>query len=483
MPEDDIYSKYQDKSGDIYSKYQDDGDEQMDPNATPPKKDDKSILGFLGNSVASLGGAARDTAVGTYNTVRHPFDTASSIARTALGESDKLLGNGSKDFAPEADTFNKNISDRYGSLQKTGNTLYKDPFGVASDAFAVADPVLGAAGKVSKLGKVAELANDARKFNPMRVTELPGKVAEPVLNYGADKLMKSALNTSGADIKANKIPETANYARDNRIMLNSKGASKADQLFQPTEAEINRQVDAADNQGQRVNPLRVLDPLNDKISDTLKGNAPSKYVDPLVKIKNEFLGNHSANNPGVNTVTDPHGNIYNTDTVRQTQDAKRADYQNLDYGNSITDDPMDTKGRKLLAGGSAKQVEDAITASIGQQYPSLSQLNMSEGNQLRLKKAIQEAMTRKNAGLGVADPLGATASVLASHNAPYTAIKHLAPSILSDPAFKSRLAVILDDVNKGSSQVGKYASSSNLNKARIGASGRYTIDPEAIPTQ
>lgn len=156
-----------------------------------PDVDPHSVIGFLG----SLGSSAVNLGKGAWHTVRHPLDTAASLATTVAGMGpDGPPGSWEHEVAkPAAAALSNYEKDRYGGLSNIGETLYHDPLGAAADISAIAEP-LGSGLKAA--GAVADAANAARTASALRTAgeassavgnavnpmALPGRIVRGVAN-------------------------------------------------------------------------------------------------------------------------------------------------------------------------------------------------------------------------------------------------------------------------------------------------------------
>lgn len=138
---------------------------------TPETPEKKSIGGFIGN----LEHSALDFGKGLANIVVHPVDTVKNIGKLALGAGDLLgstvgLTDGQGQNADMARGLGNMYAERYGGLDNVGNTLYKDPIGVAADLATLlsggagAASKLGMVGKLGEAGKLGELSSVASKL-------------------------------------------------------------------------------------------------------------------------------------------------------------------------------------------------------------------------------------------------------------------------------------------------------------------------------
>jgi hypothetical protein len=118
----------------------------------------KTIGGFLGNVLKSGG----EFVMNTVDAVAHPIRTAKAIGSIALGGAEKLVP-GEQGSEQNFDMLTGFFKDRYGSVDKIKETLYRDPVGFATDLATVFSGGGAIATKVGTAGKVAEFANITSK--------------------------------------------------------------------------------------------------------------------------------------------------------------------------------------------------------------------------------------------------------------------------------------------------------------------------------
>ncbi len=128
----------------------------------------KSIGGFASNVVKSGARTAGDLMGAVVNTFNPNVEknTGANLLKLGAGvaqylDPTQLLGTQYEDNARAVGNFYK---DRYGSLDKIGNTLYNDPVGAALDVAGVASGVGGALRGAGTVSKVAGLTRAGNAF-------------------------------------------------------------------------------------------------------------------------------------------------------------------------------------------------------------------------------------------------------------------------------------------------------------------------------
>lgn len=170
---------------DFKSKYQ--LDQQQQP------EQPKSVLGFAGNVLKSTGSLIGNTAKGLVNVLNPNLqnNTLANAAALLAGAAKSTFTLGHSSTAT-FDNFTRLMDERYGGLNKIGNTLYNDPAGVALDLSTVLDPagraigMAGDASKISQVSRAGELTTKvADAINPLART---ADVVKGVTKFGGNRL-------------------------------------------------------------------------------------------------------------------------------------------------------------------------------------------------------------------------------------------------------------------------------------------------------
>lgn len=152
-----------------------------------PVAPEKSLGGFAKNVVSSTGNLIK----GLGSVIAHPIKTAENIGNVALGGVENVLGVGEGTKANQAaDAVGQFFKDRYGGLDKIGETAYNDPAGFLLDLSSVISGGASVLGKVGDLAKISELKNIAKAGEVAGEAEkanLAQRAAE-ILQKGADTI-------------------------------------------------------------------------------------------------------------------------------------------------------------------------------------------------------------------------------------------------------------------------------------------------------
>lgn len=297
----------------------------------------KTVGGFIGN----VGKSAVSNVGAITSAITHPVETVKNIGKTSIGAL-QLLQPGEQGWEDSARNVGSFYKDRYGSLDKIGNTLYNDPVGVALDAStvlggagAVAKSVGGAA-KIGELGRVGEALTTASKLSdPFQVAGKGvswvsggvGKKLAPALVGESNNVLTRAMGNPAQLKKTNAVlgasgvtmsdlfkkyntydrtPETfgsaARQAGENTKALIAEAGAKGITLDVPTIvrrfdeeiAKLRSQAGTSDKAALAAEELaRRKEMFLTSIGNTTDGliSTPlTKNVDDVYKIKSDFQG-------------------------------------------------------------------------------------------------------------------------------------------------------------------------------------------------
>jgi len=180
----------------------------------------KSVGGFASNVVKSGARSIGDLMGAVVNTLNPDMEknTVANLGKLAVGTAQfldptQMLGTGFEDRARSVGNFYK---DRYGGLDKIGNTLYNDPIGAGLDVATVATGVGGALRGAGTASKVAGLTRAGNAFtraagfaDPFALT---GKGISKLASTGRTKFA-SGLARASDDIVTRGIGNPAQQAK------------------------------------------------------------------------------------------------------------------------------------------------------------------------------------------------------------------------------------------------------------------------------
>lgn len=235
----------------------------------PAPQEKKSIGGFIQN----LAESGVNQVKGFASILRHPIDTASAIGKTGAGFIDKaadlMFGEVPMDQKPEyiqqnrmySDALTENYKQAYGSPGQAFNTLYQDPFRVASDAASVL--TAGGAGvtKAGQLTKIPKVASAGAKISAAgeaatKAASLPIRATTAVVGGVTGPMSKIIKEKGGA--YANTQLET-NYKK--LLNLTGKAATSEEEWGKNTPKILAQEGIGYKMDGNRVDWGEGIDKL------------------------------------------------------------------------------------------------------------------------------------------------------------------------------------------------------------------------------
>lgn len=291
------------------------------------------------------------------------------------------------------------FANRYGGLNEIGETLYKDPFGVAADASTVLS--LGGAGAArlpGTAGRVgASLARAGAAIDPIAQVSRGVTAATPRvvagLERGGEALADSALDVSRALQKRNP---TVNFGRalasDEGLLLTKGGARKLASRTGTDEAQIGNLIE---NSTARVGPETITEPLRELAANkralapgsSLRAEAPQ--VDQ--RVNEIFRSNYESTIP-----------------VQDVQATKVALNQRLrnTFGTMSGEPAVNLDIQHAERRGMMRGVEEAV--------PEVKPINERLGRRYALDEAMEQALARQKTPVTLANaPVKALTSPIA----------------------------------------------------------------------
>lgn len=396
----------------------------------------KSVGGFVNN----IGKSAANFAGGIASAVTHPIDTITNVGDVVQGgmlKGMKAIGipgeldDEEKGKIAKADALGQHYKDRYGSLEKVGNTLYNDPVGAASDVSMVAGGA-GAALAAGGAGKWAQVANKVSQaanpmVGPIRAAKATVKAVVPktALNNMALKQYEGGL----------KPPPSWNSVDDTRAMMETAMDEGVKLPFVGT------------GTGAITKTRGKIDGINQQVANTIKqGAAAGKTADPakvaaetgrtLGKVKDfanprtarqtvgnvtsEFLEEHAGATP-----QNPTGNPIPLDKAQAVKSATYKQIRDANFGEFKT---VEKEALKDIARGLKNEVYAA--------YPELKELGMKEKALIDLEDALERFALRQGNRDNVQLGTMAAGAIGGGKVA-------LVKAALDNPGVKSRFAIAL----------------------------------------
>lgn len=220
---------------------------------------ERSIGGFIGN----IGSSAANLVGGVASAVAHPIKTGEAIGSIALGGVEKLIP-GRQVHEESAENVATFFKERYGSLDKLGNTLYTDPVGVLADISTIAGGAGLAVKGVGLASKAAGATNIAKGASTAAgALKTVSRATDPLLQSArvAGKAVRFA--TEGrtiAPFTKGFQPEVAKTAAEYGVELpaSAKTSSNVVKLVESATAKGlfgQKLIDMVEGAGQKLNQI------------------------------------------------------------------------------------------------------------------------------------------------------------------------------------------------------------------------------------
>lgn len=388
--------------------------EQKYGQSVVPEK--KSLGGFAGNVVKSGGRLIGDT-VGAVANIFNPNmekNTVANLGKLAIGTAQYLdptqvLGTQFEDTAKSVGNFYK---DRYGGLDKIGNTLYNDPIGALADVAAVATGVGGAikggvsaatrAGTVARAGNVARAATVGSKLAKVGNAIDPIQVAGRGIGATGSKLFsraKPAVLARADDMVTAGIGNPVKQANASQKAGRSV-ASFIDEydLYDRTPETagrvksdiLSKYDDLALRSGKQVQTKQLVEAFNKEIEKLQAGvggvvsDANQSKIAELIRRRDQLL------QAGGGAVSDGQLMSSPLSIGADTLTNFRRNVIDPDVPASMFN--LDARGSGVAQG--AKQSRNIIKAGIDSTDPQLAKLGLDYGMAKELEKILTSADAR-----------------------------------------------------------------------------------------
>ena len=364
----------------------------------------KSLGGFAENIVKSGGKLIGDT-VGAVANVFNPDmerNTVANLGKLAVGTAQyfdptQALGTQFEDKARAVGNFYK---DRYGGIDKIGETLYNDPVGVLADVAGVATgaggivkggaTLAGKAGMVSKASRLANVGNKLTSFGSrvdpiIGASKGVGKVfskAKPVLTQRADDIITAGLGNPRAQANAAQKANRSVTSFIDEYNLYDRSSETAKQARKTIGAKFD---EVAMNPDVKLQVSRIVKGFDDEIAKLQDGSngvladATIQELKELQRRKQMFLDSVTTDSTpleiGLDEATTFRRNVIDPDVPKS------------EFGLN----PKDA-GK---AGG-VKASRDIFRKVSMEASPELQKLGLDYGMAKELEKIIQSSEFRKN---------------------------------------------------------------------------------------
>lgn len=414
----------------------DSGAERMPPG-------EKSALGFAKNIGKS--GFAFAESVG--NTVLHPVDSLSGMGQVLLGLISSALDASTpsrnsevKRYLPYrevAEAFASALGERYGGTDKLIETLYQDPIGVAADlsvllggggallrgggallkgsnAAKTANVLTKAGGKVSALGQTIDPIAQTARGATMAISKGLEKTRLP------ERLYQSSLRPS-LQGNASRVQRKISTGLEENLSVSRSGVEKLRSAIDELEVMKSELLEQATAKGKTIDPRRVAARVDDLANRLRRQVNPLSDLTDIGNVIDEFLATNPAPIP-----------------VARAQAMKSTTYGKLknQYGNADKISTAKAAALKALSRGLKEELEQII--------PELKSINFRESKFLDLESSLNYAV-ESAANRQISGPAAAVTGLAAGALAGDVKIGLSAAAlqaVLSDPALRSRLAII-----------------------------------------
>lgn len=366
----------------------------------------KSIGGFVENvgksAVKTVGDIAG--AVGNVFNPNMEQNTLVNLGKTAIGAGQLLLP-GEQGLEQNARNVGQFYKDRYGSLEKIGNTLYNDPTGAVLDASAVlggSGAVLRGAGAVSKASGLSRagsaLSRAGATIDPFMQV---GKFAKPGVKNVFRKVA-GKLDEAGENIVTRGIGNPAKQAEAARKGGRSVSSfideydlydRSPDTAGQVKRNIINQYDDLAMNSGKQLQMRDIVNNFNAEIERLRQGvggvmsDADQSKIVELTRRRDQLLQASGG-------LVDAQGNLISSPISTGVDTLTNFRRKVID-----PDVPQSMFGLDARGSGSAQGVKrsrDIVKSAIDSTDPRLAKLGKDYGMAKSVEKILEQAQSRGN---------------------------------------------------------------------------------------
>lgn len=441
----------------------------------------KSVGGFASNVVKSGG----DLLGGIAKAVTSPVQTAKNIGGIAHGAAQQNIRKAAEvgtgvpqppgSQEPAFDAAKKFYTDRYGSLDRLGETAYSDPVGTMADASMVLGgagaalkaigiaPKVAAAGNIGntsrllgmalpprasmmeRVGQAGEALSKASSMtDPLVLAKEGVKMALPpkALATGARHLYQSALKPPPSWFNKAEMNPMLDTGLDLGLPLGPTSTPiKLRSAIDDIDKTVASSVADKAAQGATVDPRKVVDTTRRSIERFGNQVNPGADLNAINDVNREFLGTHA----GVQFAPDPLTpsgykalNLPQPIPIDKAQALKQGTYKQL-RDTAYTGDmkKASIEGQKDLARG----LKEEVYAHL----PELAALGKKEKAMIDLDQAIERFTNRQfNHNIfGLEAPLAASAVAAGTGDLTSAAVAAMVVKALEHPAVKSRIAIAM----------------------------------------
>ena len=353
----------------------------------------------------------------------------------------------------------------YGSYENLKKTVATDPAKVIMDLGTLAVPAAkgaqaaAVAAKLPGAGKVAGIAAKAAALtDPITAAAAVGKQAiattskltgQAFRSLTPTGLYKSAakMSTVLSEAERNRLVQ---FALDNDITPTLKGLDKIDNSIFSIDTKISKMIEQADLTGKAMPIKELFKDFKNLRSERMLSSKPLEGVRSINRIKKNIIEANAKINK-------------NSFTPKEVQKLKQTIYKDLRGAyESMKSSPANVKAQKAVAKSAKEYLESLL--------PEIKQLNKTDGDLIKLRKALERPASRISnrdiTGLGLPSKIGAGSVAGGMAGGPKFAAAGAASGlvlgILDDPVFKSKLAIVINKLQKKGVNINENRAVRNL---------------------
>lgn len=424
----------------------------LEAGSKPPALSEPKSVGGFGRNVASSAGKF---AQGIGSAVMHPIDTAMNMGDVAYGgvlKGMKAVGIPGE-LSPEEqqqvgkfDGLVDTYKNRYGSMEKIGDTLYTDPVGVAADVSMVAGGA-GAALKGAGFAKAAQKANAVSQATnplvslPRAASRIPG--VRTGIDQAAKRMYQGGLKPPPGTFSSEEVGAMVDKGLNDGIPVSGSGLEKTRGKIDTINKTVAKTIGEGAEQGKAVDPVRVAS-KTERSMEAFRTVDPADQA-PITGVRDRFVDKNSTkapytkvapgvDEPGYVEIGKGETSVPKQIPVDEAQRLKQNTYRDIreSYGEQASGV---REAKKDLARGLKEQIYE--------HFPELQQLGQEEKVLIDLENALERYSNRHGnrdmVSLGGPAKIGTLAAVGGGVGATAGAIG----ALLEIPAVKSRLAIAI----------------------------------------
>lgn len=297
---------------------------------TPIQDNSPSVGGFIENIAKSAGGVLQ----GLGSAILHPINTVENLAQTAIGIPEALAGQNNENTQKLGNLIDY-FKNRYGGdsvsqvVQNIGNSVYKDPVGVALDFSTLLD---GVGGSLEALGKIGAL--DATQAAEIAKASDYISTASGLVKSGSPEALKALQEPSTLTKIGNAIQTVSDYTNPLAPLTKTVGGI------------ANKISDITDNLPRRIVNNILPQLKNPGTLDYAIDNLKLGSTDSMLKTSNDALSNYNSQIKSILTHPENIDKVINGEDIANTT---LKQFPNSEY----TPDTIFAKVKQQLPGEAA----------------------------------------------------------------------------------------------------------------------------------